>query len=422
MSQHNQGSDPEARQQEEQRIQEALGQIKHTVVVMSGKGGVGKSTIAVNVAIALQKAGKSVGLLDTDLHGPTVPLLLGLTGERPAVIGEKLVPMEHASGVKMISIGNLLDNADQAVIWRGPRKIGAIRQFIGDVLWGELDYLVIDSPPGTGDEPLTIAQTVPNIQALIVTTPQEVSLADVRKSINFCQTVKMPILGVVENMSGFVCSSCGAVEPIFGAGGGGEMTRKLGLNLLGTVPIEPGIVRGGDKGMPYVSEDVDSSAQRAFTGIVMEIGNHIGAPQKPPAEKPPAEKPAAEKPAPVAASEPPAPQANGDQVVCVPTHDGRLTNHFGHADKMTFVTLRDGKVVEEKELEPPDHSPGVLPPWVAEQGAHVIIAGGMGSRAQEMFRAGGVAVMVGAPTLTARELAEQFIAGTLESGTNVCDH
>jgi ATP-binding protein involved in chromosome partitioning len=418
LSEHQHGPDADARAKEEQEITTTLGRIKHKILVMSGKGGVGKSTVAVNVAVALQRAGHKVGLLDVDLHGPTAPVLLGMREARPDVQGEKLLPMPHSSGVGLVSMGNLLDMQDRAVIWRGPKKIGAIRQFIGDVEWGELDYLVIDSPPGTGDEPLTVAQTVTDAQALIVTTPQEVSLADVRKSLNFCETIGMPVLGVVENMSGFICPECGHAEPIFGAGGGSEMARKYGLTFLGTVPIEPAIVRGGDRGKPFVEDPGDSSAGKAFAAIVGEILAHIGKPAPAPAPtREPAEPVAAAAPAEAAPA-----TLDGDRVFVVPIHGGLLTNHFGHAEAMTFVTTRDGKIVDEKTLTPPAHAPGVIPPWAAEQGAHVIIAGGMGSHAQELFQASGVAVVCGAPNLAPRELVQQFLDGKLETGANACDH
>lgn len=263
--------DPEARQQEQQRIDRALGKIKHKILVMSGKGGVGKSTVAVNLAVALAKAGQRVGLMDVDLHGPTVPVLLGMTDRRPDADEEGLRPLVYSENLKVMSMGNLLDEANRAVIWRGPLKIGAIRQFIGDVVWGDLDVLIIDSPPGTGDEPLTVAQTVTGAQALIVTTPQEVSLADVRKSINFCQAVNLPILGIVENMSGYLCPHCGHVEPIFGVGGGKEMALGYQLPFLGSVPIDPSIVRGGDAGSPSVGEGGEAPGQKAFAAVVAAV-------------------------------------------------------------------------------------------------------------------------------------------------------
>jgi Mrp family chromosome partitioning ATPase len=257
------------RVREDERIAEVLGKIKHKVLVMSGKGGVGKSTIAANLAVALANAGQRIGLLDIDLHGPSVPGLLGLSGRKPGVEGDAVLPIEFSPNLKMLSIGNLLQETDAAVIWRGPMKISAIRQLISDVQWGELDVLVIDSPPGTGDEPLTVAQTIPGAVALIVTTPQEISLADVRKSIQFCRSVNMPILGIVENMAGFVCPKCGHIEPLFGIGGGGRTAKQFGLPLLGSVPLDPAIMRGGDAGVPYAGQPEESPAKKAF-GLMVD--------------------------------------------------------------------------------------------------------------------------------------------------------
>jgi len=256
------------RVREDERIANVLGQIKHKLLVMSGKGGVGKSTVAVNLAVAFAQAGRTVGLLDVDLHGPTAPLLLGLTGRQPAIDGDTVLPIEYSPNLKMLSMGNLLDADNAAVIWRGPMKISAIRQLLGEVKWGPLDLLVIDSPPGTGDEPLTIAQTIPGATALIVTTPQEVSLADVRRSIQFCRSVGMPILGLVENMAGYICPKCGHAEPLFGVGGGGRTAKQFGLTLLGSVPVDPSIMRGGDAGRPYAGASGGSPAEKAFAVLV----------------------------------------------------------------------------------------------------------------------------------------------------------
>ncbi|MDO9541428.1 MAG: Mrp/NBP35 family ATP-binding protein, partial [Kiritimatiellia bacterium] len=204
-------------------MQERLEQIKHKIIVLSGKGGVGKSTVAVNVAVSLTLAGKRVGLLDVDIHGPSIPKMLDLEDTRISVRDEIMLPVEK-DGLKVMSIGFLLQNRDDAVIWRGPMKMGVIKQFLKDVDWGELDYLVIDSPPGTGDEPLSVCQLVKNADgAVIVTTPQDVATNDVRKSINFCRQLNLPVLGVVENMSGFVCPKCGELTAIFKTGGGERM-------------------------------------------------------------------------------------------------------------------------------------------------------------------------------------------------------
>ena len=206
----------------DQEVQDSLKRIKHKLVIMSGKGGVGKTSTSVNLAIALARLGHKVGLMDVDLHGPDVPRVLGLTAMLGLSSNQKLDPLHFNDHLKVVSIESLMASKDDAVIWRGPMKYSAIRQFISDVDWGDLDFLLIDSPPGTGDEPLTVAQTIPDAKAVIVTTPQEVSLADVRKSISFCHTLKMDIFGLVENMSGFVCPHCGEKVEIFGTGGGGE--------------------------------------------------------------------------------------------------------------------------------------------------------------------------------------------------------
>ena len=190
-------------------VNDSLKKIKNKFIVLSGKGGVGKTSTSVNLAIALSKKGKKVGIMDVDLHGPDIPRMLGLQGMLDLNANRKLNPMSYSDNLKAVSIESLTASKDEAIIWRGPIKYSAIKQFIGDVEWGELDFLIIDSPPGTGDEPLTIAQTISDAKAIIVTTPQEVSLADVRKSINFCKTVKMEIFGLVENMSGFECPHCG---------------------------------------------------------------------------------------------------------------------------------------------------------------------------------------------------------------------
>ena len=196
-----------------------MAQVKHKFMILSGKGGVGKSTTAVNLALALVQQGKKVGLLDIDLHGPSIPKMLGLEGQHPDADENGIYPLEVA-GLKLMSIGFLIESTGDAMIMRGPMKHGAIRQFIGDVAWGNLDYLIIDAPPGTGDEPLTVAQLIKDARVLIVTTPQEIALADVRKSINFCKTVNMEILGLVENMSGFTCQHCHETTHIFDHGGG----------------------------------------------------------------------------------------------------------------------------------------------------------------------------------------------------------
>lgn len=235
--------------EQSQKINQLLQNVRHKLVIMSGKGGVGKSTVAANLAVFLSKQGHSVGLLDVDVHGPSIAGLLGLTGHRLNTVGDKILPYQFSQNLKVLTIQGLLEKPDDPLIWRGPMKIGIIRQFLADVDWGPLDFLIIDSPPGTGDEPLTIAQTIPDCQAIIVTTPQEIALADVRKSIQFCQQVKMNVLGLIENMSGFVCPNCGVMHPIFKTGGGKKTAANADIFFLGQLPIDPGVVIAGDEGL-----------------------------------------------------------------------------------------------------------------------------------------------------------------------------
>jgi Mrp family chromosome partitioning ATPase len=254
-------------------IAETLRHIKNKILVMSGKGGVGKSSVAAYLSVSLAKRGFRVGLMDVDLHGPSIPRILGLKGDLGFSSHEgKMLPVRYIPNMEVISIETLMgENKDAATIWRGPLKIGAIKQFISDIDWMELDYLVIDSPPGTGDEPLTVAQTIRDARALIVTTPQEVSLADVRKSINFCRRVKMDILGLVENMSGLKCPYCGEIIDVFKTHGGEATARRENLRLLATLPLEVEVVKEGDNGDVSLLDNKALLITREFNKMVDEI-------------------------------------------------------------------------------------------------------------------------------------------------------
>lgn len=250
-NQQNQGlKNFDAQSQQDMEIGKRLKRIKNKILVMSGKGGVGKSSVAAYLSISLAKKGYRVGLMDVDLHGPSIPRMLGINANiAVSPVTGKAIPIEPMPNLQVISIESIMgSDKDAATIWRGPIKIGVIRQFVSDMDWAELDYLVIDSPPGTGDEPLTIAQTIKDAKALIVTTPQEVSLADVRKSINFCRQVNMEMLGVVENMNGLKCPHCGEIINLFKSDGGKHMAEKAGIKLLASLPIEPEVVKLADAG------------------------------------------------------------------------------------------------------------------------------------------------------------------------------
>ncbi|RPH85842.1 MAG: ATP-binding protein [Desulfobacteraceae bacterium] len=280
METENQGcgfSDKKDHQQQE--ITQTLGHIANKILVMSGKGGVGKSSVAAYLALTLSKRGHKVGLMDVDLHGPSIPRILGLHGNiLPGKHDGKGRPVIYSPNLQVISIETLLgENKDVATIWRGPLKIGVIRQFISDLEWGDLDYLIVDSPPGTGDEPLTVAQTIPDAKALIVTTPQEISLADVRKSINFCRQVKMEILGLVENMSGLMCPHCGKQIDLFGANGGRVTAQRENLRLLGSIPLDPKVVEQSDQGSTAFLADDRLPFAEAFGKLVDEVEKIISA-------------------------------------------------------------------------------------------------------------------------------------------------
>ncbi len=256
-----------AKDEQDAAVNASLAQIKNKFMVMSGKGGVGKTSTSVHLAMSLAAKGHRVGIMDVDLHGPDVPRMLGLTGMLELSASRKLKPLAYSENLGAVSIESLTPSKDEAVIWRGPIKFSAIRQFISEVEWGDLDFLIIDAPPGTGDEPLTVAQTIKDAQAIIVTTPQEVSLADVRKSINFCKTVKMSVFGLIENMSGFTCPHCHKEIDLFGTGGGERTASQMGVPFLGRVPFDPAVVASGDAGTAYREQNADSPVTKAFDKI-----------------------------------------------------------------------------------------------------------------------------------------------------------
>jgi len=256
---------------QDQVIKESLALIKHKFLVMSGKGGVGKTSVSANLAIALSKKGARVGLMDVDLHGPDIPRMLGLKGLLEVSADKRMIPKSYSDNLKVVSIECLTQDTDEAVIWRGPLKLHVIRQFISDAHWGRLDYLILDSPPGTGDEPLTVAQTIPDARAIIVTLPQELSLGDVRKSINFCKTLKMEVFGLIENMSGFVCPHCGKSIDLFGTGGGFRTALAMNIPFLGRIPMDPRMVQCADAGESYMEKYPDSEVTKAYNQIVEKI-------------------------------------------------------------------------------------------------------------------------------------------------------
>jgi ATP-binding protein involved in chromosome partitioning len=259
-------------QKEDLKLIKNLMQIKHKLFVTSGKGGVGKSTVAANIAMSLSMRGYEVGLLDADIHGPNIPKMLHiedaiLTGDE-----EGLMPIIVPPHMEVMSMAFLVRDADNPIIWRGPMKMNAIRQFLADVRWGKLDYLIIDLPPGTGDEPLTVAQLIPDADgSVVVTTPQDVALLNSRKSVGFSRQLKVPVVGIIENMSGLICPHCGQEIDLFKVGGGEKAARELKVPFLGRIPIDPKVVESSDDGMPIVLADSDAPAAVAFGEIVDRI-------------------------------------------------------------------------------------------------------------------------------------------------------
>ncbi len=248
-------------------------QVKNTIAVSSGKGGVGKTTVSVNLAVALAQTGATVGLLDADIYGPNVPLMMGVKEPKASTQDNKILPAERY-GVKIMSIGFFVPD-DQPIVWRGPMIHGAIQQFLRDVEWGELDYLIVDLPPGTGDAQLSIAQLVPMTGAVIVTTPQAVALLDSRKGLEMFKKVNVPVLGIVENMSHFVCPHCAKTTEIFSRGGGEKAAIKLEVPFLGDIPIDPAIRQCGDEGTPIVVADPDSPQAKAFKTIAGKVAQQV---------------------------------------------------------------------------------------------------------------------------------------------------
>jgi len=392
-------------QAEQEQIKQNIKHIKHQILVLSGKGGVGKSTVAVNLAVSLALAGKKVGLLDIDIHGPSIPKILNLEGETIQAVGDVILPVEMVENLKVMSIGFLLRESSDAVIWRGPMKYQMIKQFLKDVKWGNLDFLIVDSPPGTGDEPLSVVQLLENADgAIIVTTPQEVALSDVRKCISFCRSLNLTVIGVLENMSGFVCPKCGERTDIFKSGGGREMANQMNMPFLGRIPIDPQIVHACDSGQPYIQYYANSEAAKAFKPViqsVLELDRNSEITKIHIIRK-----------------------EEQKMRIAIPLVQGKLSLHFGHCDQFAIFDIDDNlkKVINRKDASPPGHEPGLLPRWLHENNVSVIIAGGMGQRAQQLFAQNDIEVVIGAPSGMPEELVSAYLQNTLEAGDNICDH
>jgi len=385
----------------EARLKERISGIKRKLIVLSGKGGVGKSTVAANLALSLARSGLAVGLLDIDMHGPTIPVMLGLTAAALSQTEGAIIPA-HVGDLKVMSLGLLLADRDQAVVWRGPLKHSAIRQLISDVAWGELDFLVIDSPPGTGDEALSAVQLLGGADgAIIVTTPQQVAVADVRRCITFCRMLSLPVVGVVENMSGFVCPHCGRRVDIFKSGGGREMAESMEVPFITSVPLDPTVVEAADEGRPLMDAARDGAAGRAFAEVAQKVKMLLDDAKASGSER-----------------------TGTTMKIAVPVSGRQVSAHFGHADKFEFleVDADRGEIIAQHGEEAPAHQPGLLPEWLKERGADVVFAGGMGQRAVNLLAEKGIRVVTGISAMSAEGAVKAYLEGSLKSGENICDH
>ena len=372
--------------------------VKHKFLILSGKGGVGKSSIAANLAVWLSMQNKSVGLLDIDIHGPSIPKLLNLEHKRVRAEGNKIKPVVYNDTLKIMSIGFLLQNETDALIWRGPMKHNVIKQFVSDVCWGDLDYLIVDCPPGTGDEPLSIVQLLGKADgAVVVTTPQQLAVIDVKKCITFCKQLNLPVLGIIENMSGFFCPHCNRRTDIFKGNGGRQMAKDFDVPFLGSIPMDSNMVPAADLGKPFIYYNSQSPTAQALFNVfepILQSDKQI---------------------------------KNKEQSkmrIAIPLTEGKLSQHFGHCEQFAIIDVdSDSKSIKSQELvNPPAHEPGVLPKWLAELNVEMIIAGGMGQRAQQLFAQNNIDVAVGAPEDEPQELVLQYLAGRLQCGQNICDH
>jgi ATP-binding protein involved in chromosome partitioning len=435
-------TDPKERakmmEERKRRLGERMARIKHKLIVLSGKGGVGKSTVAAFIAGALASRGKTVGLLDTDIHGPSIPKILGIEDRRITAVGSAILPVNVSDNLRVMSIAFLLRARSDAVIWRGPLKMGMIEEFLANVEWGDLDYLIIDSPPGTGDEPLSVCQLVPGLDgAIVVATPQDVALADVEKSIVFCGQVRTRVIGVVENMSGFTCPHCGKTLDIFKTGGAERLARDMGVPFLARIPMVPEIVEACDEGRCNIEsletdalkEPLEQLASRVLDLTEAGPSQGAGSGRTGEAEAGQAGGRIESKVLPTTSASKRAPARSASGVeesglvkIALPVENGNVTSHFGHSPHFGIFEARGKVIVGETYVEPPPHSPGVLPAWLAEQGVKVVLASGLGQRAISRFEDAGIEVVYGVPIGPAREAVTAYLNGTLKPGENVCDH
>ncbi len=395
---------------EEEDIKKNIRDIKFKIMIMSNKGGVGKSTISSNIATMLHKKGYKVGVLDADVHGPSMAKIFDIEDKRLQVTEQnRIVPIVLDNGMKVVSIASILETTDTPLIWRGPMRTNLLRQFVKDVEWGELDYLIIDSPPGTGDEPLTIAQTITNMNGIvIVTTPQDIAVLDSTKAVNFARAVNVPIIGIVENMSGLKCPHCGENIDLFGKGGGKKIAEKMSVSFLGEIPLEPEIVSAMDEGKAYLEKKGDDCITKEFDAIVCKITDQMEYNSESISKKDDESTSNDMK-------------EGSKMLISIPT-DGNnglndvVCSHFGQAN---YFTLYDSEKKDIKVIpNTSEHKGGTgLPPeLLRDNGVNVMLCGGIGGRAIDLFNQFGIKVFVGAGG-NVKDTIERFEKGELREAT-----
>jgi len=380
--------------EQEMMVREALKKIKNKVMILSGKGGVGKSTVSVCLATDLANRGYKTGILDVDLHGPSVPRMLGISGLLDIDSEKHLIPKTVMKNLSVVSIEYLLADKNQAVIWRGPLKHSAIAQFIGQVTWGELDYLVIDSPPGTGDEPLSVAQLIPDAKGVIVTQPQEISLADVRKCITFCKHVEMEPIGIIENMSGIICPHCGKKFHIFKSGGGEKIALITGLPFLGTLNFDPDLVDAADKGklVSYMSDE-----KRPYNQDFKKITDNV------------IKRVEETRVEPISVEEI---RRRRWIRVAIPLFKDKVAPILPQADEIAVFHVIEGRIEESARLRP-EGKHTITPADISQLKVNLVILKDIKEKAKYVFNRYKIGVVSNAPDLPPEKLIEEFLAGRL---------
>ncbi|MCP4600426.1 MAG: P-loop NTPase [Proteobacteria bacterium] len=404
---------------EENRAIGAMAKIPHKILVMSGKGGVGKTTVAVNLAYAFASMGKPVGIMDADMHGPNVALMTGIEGLPAHGEDGVLSPIVAARRVWALSIASFLPTQNSPVVWRGPRKSAVIRQFLGMGDWSKVEVLVADCPPGTGDEPMSVAQLIPDADGVvIVTSPQDVALLDSRKCVNFVREVNHKVLGIIENLSGYTCPSCGHEVNLFKRGGGEQAAEELGVPFLGRIPITPKMVESGDTGRPLVQAAPDDPAAESLTNIAKVLSDQWATAKE-----------SSSKDMDVGTQEGEEMKEQGSHKYVVIAAeddkglDGQVSGHFGRCAFYVVAEIDGDKLLNarvEENIHFGNHQPGQMPVFIRDLGADVILAGGMGPRAIDMFQGFGIEVATGAVGNVGRVL-DAYLRGEIK-GIVPCSH